>query len=593
MNDLLNDPPTVLCEKFGALKSPYDLADLVQVEYKYLVRNFYGREAEHQYTTFRVPKNSQGQFRVISAPKRPQKYIQFKLAQILQAVYKPPDFVHGFVLSRSVVTNADAHLGCRYLLNLDLEDFFPSINFGRVRGLFIHRYGLDQSVSTVLAQICCFDNQLPQGAPTSPVVANMICARMDNQLLHLAERNECIYTRYADDITFSTLEPHFPHRLARPSTIQVKRGNKRPWKIGEDLLDIVESNGFRVQRSKVRIQEAEKGPQIVTGLVVNKKLNVRRKFVRQIRAMLHAWQKFGPEKAEEEYFKKYDKQQRPSFKPRPWFKDIVRGKIAFLGMVRGKNDNVYVRYWNELVHLEPNFGKPKAFAGNKYGQLPQIFTEGKTDLIHLKTALMDLQQRGRYRDLQFDFHEGKTGRGSGYENLFKMCQNYAAVNQPQPRIFLFDRDIRKPIRDQVQGDGGKAYRSWGNNVFSLILPIPSHRSEDDESVCIELFYQDKDLLREDRQNRRLFFNREFHENSGRHFELSFICQDRNKLRNQRVLALVDADVYDFQHNNVALSKSDFATCIEMREQGFEDLDFSEFAKIFDVIKQITDEHRRS
>ena len=167
-----------------------------------MIYHIYLVQSEKRYKTFDIPKKSGGT-RQISTPITALKIIQRKLNQVLQAVYQTKPSVHGFVSSKNVVTNAQNHVKKRYVLNIDLKDFFPSVNFGRVRGMFMATpYGLHPDVATVLAQICCYNNHLPQGAPTSPIITNMICAKMDGQLQRLAKECKATYTRYADDITF-------------------------------------------------------------------------------------------------------------------------------------------------------------------------------------------------------------------------------------------------------------------------------------------------------------------------------------------------------------------------------------------------------
>src|SRR5207253_3206344 len=153
------------------------------------------------FRSFEVRKRAGGA-RTIAAPRGALRLLQVKLLNILSEVFDPRESVHGFVRDRSIVTNADRHKGRPVLLNVDLQDFFPSINFGRVRGVFMAKpYSLPPNVATVLAQLCCLANQLPQGAPTSPIIANMVCARLDGQLQRLAKATDATYTRYADDIT--------------------------------------------------------------------------------------------------------------------------------------------------------------------------------------------------------------------------------------------------------------------------------------------------------------------------------------------------------------------------------------------------------
>jgi RNA-directed DNA polymerase len=343
---LLKDSPEVLREKFYALKTPEDIAKLLGVSFRRLVYHIYRVEPEKRYKTFEIPKKSGG-IRQISTPITALKLIQKKLNQVLQAVYQTKPSVHGFVEGKNIVTNAQAHAGKRYVLNLDLKDFFPSINFGRVRGMFMAApYGLNPDVATVLAQICCHNNQLPQGAPTSPIVTNMICAKMDSQVQRLAKECKATYTRYADDITFSTTLPKFPEALA---CIVTEEGRDKVV-LGDALLSIITENGFAINEQKIRLQTKE-NHQSVTGLTTNQFPNVDRNYVRQVRAMLHAWAKFGLKAAEKEYQEKYDAKARFSLKNKPTFKQVLRGKIEFIGMVKGKEDTIYRKYLKQYLDL--------------------------------------------------------------------------------------------------------------------------------------------------------------------------------------------------------------------------------------------------
>ena len=341
-----------LKKQFFALRTPEDMANLLEIDYSRLKYHLYIiKRFKETYTTFPVSKKSGGN-RQISAPVTALKIIQRKLNQVLQQVYQPKPSAHGFILEKSIVTNAEEHTKRSYILNIDLKDFFPSINFGRVRGLFMATpYNLNGSVATVLAQICCYRNELPQGAPTSPIVSNMICAKMDSQLQKFAKQHRCFYTRYADDVTFSTYLRAFPVALAKfNSTGEVAVGN--------EIRRIINENGFKINSDKVRLQTKYRR-QEVTGLTTNEFPNVKRKYVRQIRAMLHAWRKFGLEDAEREFLNKYDRKHRSPYKAPPSFKLIVKGKIEFLGMVRGKDSPIYRRFCDQLRELAPDLaGEP-------------------------------------------------------------------------------------------------------------------------------------------------------------------------------------------------------------------------------------------
>jgi RNA-directed DNA polymerase len=143
---------------------------------------------------------------MISAPDKRLKFLQRKLADKLTELYRPRNPVHGFVAERSVKTNALVHLHRRFVVNIDLKDFLPTISQNRVEGM-LSSLGIDARVAEIIARICCNNGHLPQGAPSSPVLSNMICFRLDKKLMGIAKEARCIYTRYADDITLSSHQP--------------------------------------------------------------------------------------------------------------------------------------------------------------------------------------------------------------------------------------------------------------------------------------------------------------------------------------------------------------------------------------------------
>lgn len=299
-----------------------------------------------RYTTFSIPKKSGGN-RQISAPAPLIKQWQRKLLAYFESEYQGRSPVHGFQTGRSILTNAQQHVKPRFVLNLDLRDFFPTIHFGRVRGLLQGKpYFIGREASRVIANICVYNKTLPQGAPTSPILANMICAKMDSELKALAKKHRCTYTRYADDLTFSTRLSSFPAALASQPT-----GSGLGIVLGPELLRTISSNGFNINDKKVRLGNRHYRLE-VTGLTVNRFPNVQRRFIRQIRAMLHAWKKYGIKAAENEFRAKFDKRKRTLTLPP--FEAVVRGKIEFVGSIRGKSDPLYWRLLRVYATLDPN-----------------------------------------------------------------------------------------------------------------------------------------------------------------------------------------------------------------------------------------------
>jgi len=177
----------------------------------------------------------------------------------------------------------------------------------------------------------------------------MICAKLDSQLRRLAQKYKCSYTRYADDLTFSTNLNRFPESLAR---FVIDGTGVTSVVIGSELEETISSNKFQINRSKIRLQRSAER-QTVTGLTTNESPNITRKYSRQIRAMLHSWKTYGYEKAEKEFHDKYwiaASNRNPSKRP-PRFRDVVKGKVEFLGMVRGKTDLLYIHYLKKLRDL--------------------------------------------------------------------------------------------------------------------------------------------------------------------------------------------------------------------------------------------------
>ena len=178
-----------------------------------------------------------------------------------------------FEEKKSIITNAVIHKNKRFVLNLDLENFFAAFHFGRVEGFFEKNrdFRLPREVALTIAQIACYEGRLPQGAPSSPIITNLICQILDMRLLKIAKRYRVDYTRYADDLTFSTNNRKFLD--AYQSFL-------------DEIFAELKKSGFSVNPQKTRLQFRD-SRQEVTGLVVNKKANVSRTYCKRTKAMAH------------------------------------------------------------------------------------------------------------------------------------------------------------------------------------------------------------------------------------------------------------------------------------------------------------------
>jgi RNA-directed DNA polymerase len=328
---------------FSQLHTGSDVAAFLGVSWDFLRYALYRIPEENRYRSFKVLKRS-GNLRTIDAPCPQIRKLQEPLKAAIEMVYRPSAPVHGFAFERSIITNARQHVGARWLINVDLKDFFPSIHIGRVIGLYNSwPFLCGGEAATVLGQVCTHRKKLPQGAITSPVISNMVCFKLDRVLLTLAKRSRCQYTRYADDITFSSRKEEIPEPICKTLGGEFEA-------IGDELNALIQAHGFAVNPEKVSLQRRTRR-MVVTGLKINAFPNVRRSLIRQIRAMLYAWKKFGLERAQHHYDTLYDRKTRRQ--QRASFRHVLAGKITYLGQVRGRQDKIYNRFAQQLFDLDP------------------------------------------------------------------------------------------------------------------------------------------------------------------------------------------------------------------------------------------------
>jgi RNA-directed DNA polymerase len=345
------------------------------------------------YKEFQIKKKSGG-IRTIYAPENGLKAIQKTIALILQCVFKSHEAATGFVIGKSIVDNAKVHIGQNYVYNLDLKDFFPSIDQARVWAclklkpfnlncnsenpqasikqysnkkdlLYLNIEGekvefLDGNtgirkdfsikeimlsrieIANIIAVISCAEmqverkeekgnwvkvkkNVVPQGAPTSPVFSNIVCQKLDRRLSGVAKRFHLNYTRYADDITFSSM--HNVYQENGDFLTELKR--------------IIKDQNFDIKESKTRLQKTG-FRQEVTGLIVNEKVNVRKRYIKQIRMWLYYWEKYGYNKAEAIFLRDYTLDKGHVKNAKPNFQNVLSGKLEYLKMVKGFENTTYL-----------------------------------------------------------------------------------------------------------------------------------------------------------------------------------------------------------------------------------------------------------
>jgi len=219
----------------------------------------------YEYTRFTIPKR-RGGTRTIKAPNDKLKALQRRILHRLLNPLPMHPAVTGFVRGRSIVDNARPHIGRGVVINLDLADFFPTITAERVTRMF-RALGWDADAAAILSRICTSEGHLPQGAPTSPAISNLVCRKLDERLTQLVKRFKGQYTRYADDITISLPGLGRNKRMRRhkseskPSRSRASAPRRFPSRSLLTLIrQIIEEEGFHIQMKKrVRVHRQRLG----------------------------------------------------------------------------------------------------------------------------------------------------------------------------------------------------------------------------------------------------------------------------------------------------------------------------------------------
>ena len=388
---------------------------------------------------------------------------------------------------------------------MDLKDFFPSINFGRVRGFFIksNDFELDPKVATVIAQIACHGNALPQGSPVSPVISNLIGHILDIRLVKLAKKARCGYSRYADDITFSTRAKNFPALIA-------KKEPTGEWLPSDKLDTAIKRAGFEINTKKVSMQYWTHR-QMVTGLVVNRKVNIRASYYRQARAMSDALFRTG-----RFYIGKEMQWGEPKDNPEKVLGtvDQLKGVLSFIYSVKKHHEERDIKeQWKHPTAIHKLYRKFLYFDKFHALQKPFVFCEGKTDSVYIKCAIKALSttyprlinNASGEVTLLIDFFKysnmnmGLMQFSGGTGDLVAFIHHYKTMMKPFlcegrkfPVIVLVDNDAGASLvfqkASKITGgkvDGGDEFYHLLENLYLVVLPKAAGTAD----VVIEKFFE--------------------------------------------------------------------------------------------------------
>lgn len=504
---------------FRLINDRNDLADFLGIDVKKLNYVLYVRGTESYYENFDIPKKNGG-VRHISAPTGYLRVIQKNLAgalmdyrvQLTESGAISRSRSYAFERKKWIYDNAILHRGKRLVLNVDLCDYFDSFHFGRIVGFLKknRNFQMNSNIAIVIANLCCYNGKLPQGAPTSPVLTNFIASILDNDIIKLSKKYHLFYTRYADDLTFSTNDKQFANKFDD---------------FLFDLENVIKTNGFSINTKKTRLEYKE-SRQVVTGLVVNKKANIRNDYYKTTRAMAYSLYRTGKFKIDND---------EGTF-------NQLEGRLAYIYRLEQLKRNNCKESCKKLTAREIEYSKLLFYKSFVKNSRPLIITEGKTDNEYLKAALKNLYKDYPtliYKDEEgFHFKVELFKRSKKTERLFNLpidgadgitkmlhyfteCQNkpdylnyfYKLGNIPKkPVILLFDNELdeksKKPLRkfinslDRVKLDKkriseniiDKYYSYLLRNIFLLTTDLCKEHSENSEIEDLFLEYNNEPII---------------------------------------------------------------------------------------------------
>lgn len=303
--------------------------------------------SKNRYNTFRIAKKSGGE-RIINSPNAGLKHILRTFNYILQIIGEAHHSAYGFTQDKSIVDNAKLHTNKHYVYNIDLKDFFHSFDRNRVKMGFIYPpfnlHSDREPLAFMIASLCTHPIEidgkiktvLPQGSPSSPTLTNLLCIKLDRRLNGLAKRFNSKYSRYADDITFSAQINAFKDEAFQT-----------------ELNRIIKDLNFEINPKKTRLLKSD-FRQEVTGLTVNEQVNVKTKYVKQLRNWLYLWERYGYSHAETLFKKDYSSEKGHVKNENPNFENVVGGKLEYLKMVKGYDNSTYLKLKKRFDKLMMN-----------------------------------------------------------------------------------------------------------------------------------------------------------------------------------------------------------------------------------------------
>lgn len=575
-----------MCE-INNIKTKKDLAKILDISIKKLTYILYVKKVENMYFSFDIPKKNGG-VRKINAPEKTLRFIQRNLAKALSNYKKnicenekiSNRVSHGFEKNKSFITNARIHRNKLYVINFDLKDFFDCFHFGRVKGYFEKNiyFKLPKEIAIIIAQLTCYHGCLPQGAPTSPVITNLICNIFDMRILKLAKKYRLDYTRYADDLTFSTNEKEF---------IKVYSN------FYKDLVKEIDKSGFKINEKKSRIQYSN-SRQEVTGVVVNKKLNINREYYKKTRAMADSLYKTGRFFIDGKEGTINQLEGRFSLINQVvWYNNkILKEKEKHNKYIK-KNVEIYKKSCTRERDYE-RFLIYKYFVINKE---PLLITEGKTDKLYIQAALKSLYKE--YPELIIKNKNGNFEYKIDFFNRTKRINYFLDVNKT-------GADTLKNICNYYFDKVKNGYENYIEDFFKIINIKPKnpvillYDNEFDTSgkknnkPVAKLFNNDRLSNKKDYiiKNRFLKIKENLYVMVIPLVNDKKNCEIEDLFKDELLKQKIDDRTFDRKSNDneTKIGKDTFSKYVKAN---YKDIDFSNFRLLLDTIKNILNDYKNN